>query len=144
MHKVLQQLKRALGVGGVEIAGWFVRQDDARIVCERACNSDSLLFTAGKMTAGPSQLVAQAYAVKQVGSAIAHLRIRELAKLAHGDHHIFLRGEILHQEMELKDEADESVALLREIVVAQVGYRFGFNRNTACVRCIQQAKNIEQ
>jgi hypothetical protein len=42
------------------------------------------------MTAGPSQLVAQAYAVKQLGSAIAHLRIRELAKLTHRDHHIFL------------------------------------------------------
>ena len=70
------------------------------------------------MTAGSSQLVAQAHAVKQLGSAIAHLRIRELAKLTHRDHHIFLRSEVLHQEMELKDEADEFVPLLRELIVA--------------------------
>ena len=118
MHKILQQLKCALGVCGVEIAGRFVGQNDARIVCECACDRDALLFASGKMTAGPSQLVAQAYAVKQLGSAIAHLRIRELAKFTHRDHHIFLRSEVLHQEMELKDEADEFVPLLRELIVA--------------------------
>src|SRR4029450_3476586 len=35
MHKVLQQLKRALGVCRVEIARGFVRQNDAWIVCQR-------------------------------------------------------------------------------------------------------------
>ena len=109
--RFLQQLKRALGVCGVEIAGRFVRQNDARIVCERTCDRDALLFASGKMTAGPSQLVAQAYPVKQIGSAIAHLAIRKLAKLTHRDHHIFLRSEVLHQEMELKDEADEFAPL---------------------------------
>ena len=37
MHKVLQQLKRALGVCSVEIAGGLVRQNDTWIVCQRAC-----------------------------------------------------------------------------------------------------------
>src|SRR5215469_4924022 len=120
MYKILQQVKRALRVGSIQIAGRFVRQNDVRIVCERTCDSDALLFASRKMTARPSQLVAQAYAVKQLGGAFAHLRIRELAKFTHGDHHIFLRGEVLHQEMELKDEADEFVSLLREFIVAQV------------------------
>src|SRR5215831_20235829 len=109
MHEVLQQLKCSVGVCGVQIARRLVGQNDVRIVCQRTSDRDALLFAAGKMTAGPSQLVAQAYAVKQLGSAIAHLRIRELAKLTHGDHHIFLRSEVLHQEMKLKDEANEFV-----------------------------------
>src|SRR5215211_3310803 len=96
------------------------------------------------MAAGPPQLVAQADTIKQLRSSIAHLRIRELAKLTHGNHYIFLRGEVLHQKMELKDEADEFVPLLRELIVAQVGYRFGFDRNTPGVRCIEQTENVEQ
>src|ERR1044072_6503454 len=144
MHKVLQQLKRALGVCGVKVASRSVVQNHARTVGECTRNSYSLMFAAGKMTAGTSQLVAQAYPVKQLGSAIAHLRIRELAKFTHGYHNIFLRGEVLHQEMELKDETDEFVARLRKLVIAQVGHCFGFDRNASTVRCIQQAEDVEQ
>jgi hypothetical protein len=46
--------------------------------------------------------------------------------------------------MELKDEADEFVPLLRELIVAQVGYRFGFDRNSPGIGCIEQTENIEQ
>src|SRR5436190_18754632 len=144
MHKILQQLKCALGVCSVEIACRFIGENDARIVCQRTCDGNALLFASGKMPAGPSQLVAQAHAVKQFGSAIAHLCIRELTKLTHWDHHIFLRSEVLHQEMELKDEADEFVPLLRELIVAEMGHRFGFDGNTPGVRCIEQTENIEQ
>ena len=96
------------------------------------------------MSALASQLVAQSDAVKQLGSAFAHLLIRQLAKFTHGNHHVFLRSEVLHQEVKLKDETNEFVSLLRELIVGQVGYRFGFNRNTACVRSVQQTKDIEQ
>ena len=76
------------------------------------------MFAAGKMPAGPSQFVAQTYPLKQLRSALAHLRIRQLAELAHGDHYIFLGSEVLHQKMELKDKADKSAALLRELIVS--------------------------
>src|ERR687892_652578 len=46
--------------------------------------------------------------------------------------------------MELKNEADEFVPLLRKLIVAQMGYRFAFDRNSPGVRCIQQTENIEQ
>src|SRR5262249_25512214 len=114
------------------------------IVCECACDRDALLFASRKMAAEPSQLVAQAYAVKQLRSAITHLRIRELAELTHRDHYIFLRGEVLHQEMELKNEADEFVPLMCELVVGQVGHRFGFDRYTPRIGGIQQTENIQQ
>src|SRR5678815_3893532 len=46
--------------------------------------------------------------------------------------------------MELKDEADKFTSLLRKLIVAQVGYCFGFDLNTPGVRCIQQTENIQQ
>ena len=52
LHNVLQQFECAIGVGGVQITGRFVGQNDARIVCERARDRDTLLFASGKMTAG--------------------------------------------------------------------------------------------
>jgi hypothetical protein len=46
--------------------------------------------------------------------------------------------------MELKNEANEFVPLLRELIVAKMGHRFGFDGNTPSVRCIEQTENIEQ
>jgi len=36
------------------------------------------------------EFVAQTYPLSSSRSALAHLRIRQLAELAHGDHYIFL------------------------------------------------------
>src|SRR6266496_894827 len=46
--------------------------------------------------------------------------------------------------MKLKDKADEFASLLREFIVGQVRHRFGFNRNTPSVRCIEQTEDIQQ
>ena len=48
---ILKQFKGALGVGSVEVAGWFVCQNDTRIVSQRARDGDPLLFASGKMAA---------------------------------------------------------------------------------------------
>src|SRR5437763_7194208 len=53
LNNILKQFKGALGVGGIEVAGWFIGQNDTRIVGQRARNGDSLLFASGKVTAGP-------------------------------------------------------------------------------------------
>src|SRR5207247_407887 len=44
LHNILKQLKGALRVGSVEIAGRFVRQNDSRIIGERAYDTHTLLF----------------------------------------------------------------------------------------------------
>src|SRR5438552_10399784 len=110
----LQQFKGALRVGSIEIASRFVRQNDSRIIGERACDSHTLLFASGEMTTGSSQFVSQTNCFQQTGSAFAHLAIRKLPKFAHRDHYIFLCGEILHQKMELKNETDELAPLVRQ------------------------------
>jgi hypothetical protein len=113
LHNVLEQLKGALGVSSIEVAGRFIGQNDLRIVSQRARDSHSLLFASRKVTAGSPQFVAQANRFQQAGSALAHLRVGKLPELAHRNHHVFLRSEILHQKMELKNEADELTAFVR-------------------------------
>ena len=91
-------------------------------LARRAGDSHALLFASGKVTAGSPQFVAQANRFQQAGSAFAHLAIGKLPKLAHRDHHVLLRREILHQKMELKNEADELVPFMRQFVIAQLGH----------------------
>ena len=57
---------------------------------------------------------------------------------------VFKRIQDWHQVVKLKDEADEFVSLLREFIVAQMRHRFGFDRNTPSVRCIEETENIQQ
>src|SRR4029077_11839904 len=75
LHDVSQQLKGALGIGSVEVAGRFVRQNDSRIIGERACDSHTLLFASGEMTTGSAQFVTQTNRFQQAGSACVHLAI---------------------------------------------------------------------
>src|SRR5438552_8585850 len=144
LHDILQQLEGALGIGGIEMTGRLVRQDDSRVVGQRAGDSLTLLFTSREMTAGSAQFVAQANRFQQPGSAFAHLAIGKLPKLAHRDHHIFLCREILHQKMELKNEADELAPFMREFVIAQLGDWLGFNCYAAGVWQIEQSESVEQ
>src|SRR5438046_5461659 len=51
LDDILKQFKGALGVGSIEVAGWFIGQNDTRIVSQRARDGDPLLFASGKMAA---------------------------------------------------------------------------------------------
>src|SRR5207302_7247282 len=117
-HDTLQQLKGALGIGGVEVPCRFVCQDDPRVVGQSAGDSHTLLFASGKVPARSAQFVTQANRVEQASSAFTHLTIRKLPQLARRDHHVLLRSEILHQKMKLKNEADELAPSQRQFVIA--------------------------
>src|SRR5258705_2239943 len=121
LDDILKQYKGPVGVGSIEVAGWFIGQNDTRIVSQRARDGDPLLFASGKMAARSAQFVAQTYRFQQTGSAFAHLVIGKLPQLAHRNHYVFLRSEILHQKMELENEADELAPLIRELVITQLG-----------------------
>src|SRR5436190_20091466 len=105
LHDILQQLEGALGIGGIEIACRLVRQDDSRVVGQRAGDSHTLLFTSREMTAGTAQVVVHANLFQQPGSSFSHLAIRRLPKLAHRDRHILLWRYSLYTQKEFRHEA---------------------------------------
>src|SRR5437660_8583079 len=59
LDDILQQFKRALRVGSIQIAGRFVRQNDSRIISERTRDSHAWLLDSGEMTTWSSQFVSQ-------------------------------------------------------------------------------------
>src|SRR6266576_1745393 len=51
LDDMLKQFKGALGVGSIEVAGWFVGQNDTRIIGQRARDGHPLLFASGEVAA---------------------------------------------------------------------------------------------
>ena len=78
--EVGEEIEHDLLVGGVEVAGGLVGEDDLGIVGEGAGNGDALLFAAGKLAGQVMGAIAQAYAVERaaglglVGHAVKVLR----------------------------------------------------------------------
>src|SRR5438045_6962366 len=74
----LEQLEGALGICRVQIAGWFIRQNYARIVRQRARNRDALLFGDGQMPAGQGEFIGQAQRIAPSFRWVAYLLVRKL------------------------------------------------------------------
>src|SRR5581483_2491602 len=127
LHDILQQLKGALRVAGVEVPSRLIRKDHPWIVGQRSRDGHTLLFASGEVTAWPAEFVTQANCLQQNRSAFAHLAVGKLPQLAHRNHHVFLRCEILHQKVELENEADKLAPSESELVVAQLGNWLRFN-----------------
>ena len=92
----------------------------ARIVSQRAGDGHTLLFASGEMTAGLRNLSPKPTASSKPAARSRISPSESRPKLAHRDHHVLLRGEILHQKMELKNEADELAPFVRQLVIAQL------------------------
>ena len=51
-HHAAEQSENPVGIGGVQVAGRLVGQDDLRVIGQRAGDDDTLLLAAGKIAAG--------------------------------------------------------------------------------------------
>jgi len=103
-----------LGVGLVEVSGGFVGEEHVWIIGQRAGDGDALLFAAGEVGGAAVGFFGEADLMEQVAGAGGAVAAGILAELEHGEHDVFLRGELGQQEVELEDEADGLVADGRE------------------------------
>ena len=108
----------SLPLFGIQISGRLVRQNNSRIVDQRAGDGDALLLTAGKFVRFVVDAIAEADARREVlrdfSKSSAALRI----ELRQRD--IFKRRRARQQIELLKDETDGSAAQNRELVFAQL------------------------
>ena len=111
-----QQIHDVAAVGGVQVAGRLVGEDDLRIIRERARQRDALLLAAGKLrrivvrAAGQSDLLEQLLGPRpRVGDAGDLHRHRD----------VLVGGQRRDQVKELEDEADLFAAQLRQRVLAE-------------------------
>src|SRR2546423_9091915 len=144
LHDPLEQFEGAAGVFAVEIPRRFVGEDDARVVREGTSDSHPLLFAAGKMPARPFRFLPEADFLEKKLGTLHHFRFAQLIPAPHRDHHVFLRGKIFEEEMELEDESQQLVPLSGERVVLELGDIFVLDTDTAAVRLIEQSKNVKE
>src|ERR1700730_8024508 len=96
------------------------------------------------MAARPVEFIPQINCFEQGCAPITHASVGELPKPAHRDHHILDGGEIFHQEMELKDEADQLRSPPCELLVTKTRDRSRPDRNCPGVRFIKQTEDVKQ
>src|SRR3954466_1834877 len=96
------------------------------------------------MPAGAVHLCSQSDTIEKRCRSRFHFFLAELAQLAHRDHHVLDRGEVLHQKVKLKDESDEFIATTGQLFVGKMRHRLGIDGNMAAVRMIEQAENVKE
>ena len=106
LGQLREEIEDDAGIALVEVAGGLVGEDDGRSIGQGAGDGDALLFAARELGAEAVGLVAHPDCGEQLVRPRAHRGLGEPAEFAHGHHHVLQRRELLHQEMELKDEAD--------------------------------------
>jgi len=100
--KIAEELEDDLLIGGVQVAGGLIGEDDFRIIDQGAGDGDALLFAAGELRgqvsgAGFHADAAQGgHGLLLIGHAVEEL----------GEHDVFESGEMRDQMELLEDETD--------------------------------------
>ena len=104
--KFRQQVHDLFAAARIERSGGFVRQDDQRIVDERARHGHPLLLAAGEFRRKMLSPVGQAEPVEQEARPFETLRPRH-ARINGGHFHVFLRRCRFEKIVALKHEAED-------------------------------------
>ncbi len=128
-------------VGGVEVAGGLVGEDDGRTQDEGAGEGDALLLAAGELDGVVMHAIAEADAGEQLagaGQAVAFgvEFVRE--------ENVFERGEGGDELIGLEDEADGLAADLGKLVLGQVADGGAVEMHVAGGGCVEAGEQAEQ
>ena len=135
-----QHLARALLV---EIAGGLVRQQQARLVHQRARDGDALLFASGEILHGARGTRGEADRRERRKAARARRRAAHAVELEHQAHvlcHVERRDEV----EELVDEADMRAAKQRARGLAERAHLQAVDVHAAAVGAVDAADEVEQ
>jgi hypothetical protein len=117
--QALEEPKHVEGGGAVEVASWFVGEDDERLVAERAGDRDPLPFAAGERRWQMLGAVGEPDLFQQLGGPAAGCTGRAPCQQRR-DLDILHGGELVHQVEGLEDEADRVAAQPSERLLAQL------------------------
>jgi len=111
--QVQQQVEDVLAVGGVEVAGRLVGQDDGRAQDKGARQRNALLLAAGELHRIMVESRRETHRVQQLPGAVQTvLPAAGVVVEFVGQQHIFQRGERRDELVALKDKADRLAAQL--------------------------------
>jgi hypothetical protein len=128
---------------GVQVAGWLVRQQQWRIISQRAGNSNALLLPPRKLHRAVIQPVGQAKHIQQVTRPLFRIKLGSLGKLDR-QRDVFEGGQSRHQVKELEYKADLLVANLGQLSFAHVCDIHAVDLDPAFGRHVQPADQPQQ
>ena len=117
--QIVQQGHHAGGGGGVQIAGWLVREQEARRANQGSGNRDPLLLATGELRRQVAHAAAQTHPIQNFGYTLFAFR-RAHAAIAQRHVHVVEDAEFGDQVETLKHEADLLAAQLRAGAVVQI------------------------
>ena len=140
----LQHLREHRGGGlFVQVAGGLVAQHAGRRVDQGACHRSALAFAAGQFARLVLQAMAEAHRLQQVARALAGL-MHALPAQQHRHHHVFKRGELRQQVMELVDEAQRTVAQAAALGIGQRAHLLPGHEHLACSGHVKPTQQVQQ
>lgn len=129
---------------GVEIPGWFIRENDFRIIEEGAGDGDALLLSSGELAGHTRELVGESESVHErrrscesFGGIGSRIDSRECD---------VFEGIEAREEIELlEDEPDFAIADIGEcLIVAEIRYIVSLEEESASGEGMEESDNIEE
>ena len=117
----------------VQRAGGLVAEQELRIFCEGACNGDALLLAAGELGREVVQPFAEAHAFQRGGG------VQRVAADLAGQLHVFQRGQVLHEVIELEHEAHIVPAVSGQLPLGKVAHVLPVQPDMALVAGVHAA-----
>lgn len=99
-----QQLDNLVAHVRVNVAGWFVRNDDIRIVRQRARQSNTLLFSTGKFQWHTACFGGEPHETDNIGYSLANIFFFRTDN-THGEGYIVIHIHVLYQTKILENNA---------------------------------------
>src|SRR5437588_7840660 len=101
--ELLQQFHYRFSISGIEVSGWFIRQQDRWFACQRAGHSHTLLLTAGELRRIVAHAMRHSYLLQRFMNSLFALGGTHLA-IGERQLDVLVDGEIADEVEALEDE----------------------------------------
>jgi hypothetical protein len=139
--EVEEQFDDAMACLAIEIAGWFVREENLRTIDERACDGHALLLAARELGGIVMQSFAQSYASQQLNGFLE--RMVQSAEF-HRHHHVFQRCDGRDELEVLKDKPAHAATQFSAAILVQGCQVFACEGNAAGSRDVESGTEAEE
>src|SRR5690606_31675338 len=127
-----------LRVHQIEVPSRLVREHDCRLICQGARDGDPLLLAARQTMRPPLKFFTEPNPFEEESRPIGHLSARKFSEPQHRQHHVFQRGKLREQKMELKHETDSFEADPCALSLVSDRHFNTIHSNDTAVRMVEQ------
>ncbi len=143
-HQALEKFKDRVGGLGIEVAGRLIREQNRRIICQRARDRDALLLSAGNRGRQFVRVVRHLHLFEQVQRAFAAFaRFVNVAEI-HRQHDVFGERQRRQELKELKDDPKVAPAPLCHLSFVEFVHRGVADQHLACRRTVNACDHVDQ